>query len=304
MSDQPPSKKQKKSDDGTIEETEEQPMLLVLAGDKSGSGKSTVAMGILAGLLDAGLKPQELAYIKPVTQCEDVQLVCQFCEWKGIAHRGIGPVRFYEGFTRDVIDGKDTIGVNGRYELVRKAVATIGKGRKLVLVDGVGYPSVGSIAEISNAHMARALDFSPVLLVGRPGVGDAIDSTNLNKAWFEKFGVTVLGGCWNKVPTMSTYHPYEECVKYVTKYFQQAAPDFGNYGFIPLLSGLSQDEKNTTTESCMLRATREQLVMSPQQKERCEVLLKSLKEHLFTGRMLTDLTAYYSQKKKQTKENA
>ncbi len=29
-------------------------------------------------------------------QCEDVQLVLKFCEKNGIAHRGIGPIRFYQ----------------------------------------------------------------------------------------------------------------------------------------------------------------------------------------------------------------
>ncbi len=44
---------------------------------------------------------------------------------------------------------------------------------------GVGYPAVGSICGISNADSANALNAS-VLLVGKSGVGDAVDSFNLN----------------------------------------------------------------------------------------------------------------------------
>eukprot|EP00808_Paulinella_micropora_P022542 g47238.t1 len=296
---EPAPKKQKVSpaeankEQSSKNEDANRPMLLVLAGDKSGSGKSTISMGILAGLLDAGFKPSELAYIKPVTQCEDVQLVCQFCEWKRIDHRGVGPVRFYEGFTKEVIDGKDPVGDEGRYEQVRNSVAKIGTGKKIVLVDGVGYPAVGSCANISNAHIAKALNNSPVLLVGRPGLGDAIDSTNMHRAWFEKHGVQVLGACWNKIPIMSTYHPYEECKEYVVKYFKQNAPGFGCYGHIPSLESLAQENKPAVLESCMLRASKEQLAMKPEHKERCLALLATLKENLLTKQLLADLKKFH-----------
>jgi AAA domain len=56
-----------------------------------------------------------------------------------------------------------------------------------VIVDGVGYPSVGSICDLSNAHLAQALG-APVLLVGKSGVGDAVDSFNINTRFFESYG--------------------------------------------------------------------------------------------------------------------
>ena len=58
-------------------------------------------------------------------------------------------------------------------ELIASAVTAVrhlGEGKRLVIVDGVGYPSVGSICGISNAHVAAALH-CPVLLVGKHGVG-------------------------------------------------------------------------------------------------------------------------------------
>ena len=39
-----------------------------------------------------------------------------------------------------------------------------------------------------------------MLLVGKPGVGDAIDSYNLCAAVFEARGLPVLGGVFNKLP--------------------------------------------------------------------------------------------------------
>ena len=57
-------------------------------------GKTTVAMGLLHLFLKRGYKPSDLAYIKPCTQCEDVQIISKYCEKMGIQHQGIGPVIF------------------------------------------------------------------------------------------------------------------------------------------------------------------------------------------------------------------
>jgi len=80
---------------------------LFVSGDRSSVGKSTMCLGILGALIKAGVyQPSELAYIKPATQCQDVQLVSKFCEANGIAHRGVGPVVFYTGFTREYLKGE------------------------------------------------------------------------------------------------------------------------------------------------------------------------------------------------------
>ena len=60
-------------------------------------------------------------------------------------------------------------------------------GKRIVFVDGVGYPSVGSICNLSNADIAQALK-DPILLVGKSGVGDAVDSFNLSAKFFESYG--------------------------------------------------------------------------------------------------------------------
>lgn len=66
-------------------------------------------------------------------------------------------------------------------------IVTDSIGKRVVIVDGVGYPSVGSICNLSNAHIAQALG-SPVLLIGKSGVGDAVDSFNINAKYFESYG--------------------------------------------------------------------------------------------------------------------
>lgn len=81
--------------------------------------------------------------------------------------------------------------------------------RKVVVIDGVGYPAVGSICGVSNAEVAATLD-APVLLVGKSGVGDAVDSFNLNSCFFEARGVRVLGGVFNRLSTQGFYS-LEKC---------------------------------------------------------------------------------------------
>ena len=54
-----------------------------------------------------------------------------------------------------------------------------------------------SICGLSNANVALASK-APILLIGKSGVGDAVDSYNLNASYFESMGLTVMGGIFNK----------------------------------------------------------------------------------------------------------
>lgn len=110
----------------------------------------------------------------------------RFCQRLGVACRAIGPVVFYKGFTRAFLSGETETSA----ELLSKsaqAVSEISRGKRFVLIDGVGYPSVGSICGLSNADVAKASK-APVILIGKSGVGDAVDSYNLNATFFESYG--------------------------------------------------------------------------------------------------------------------
>ena len=133
---------------GPSMEDAEQAKRLFVSGDRSSVGKSTVCLGGLGALIESGLyQPAELAYIKPATQCEDVQLVTKYCEahgklrfWlnennfycpKGIAHRGVGPLVFYTGFTREVIRGECELSAEQMLEKIEDAVCAIARGKKV-----------------------------------------------------------------------------------------------------------------------------------------------------------------------------
>jgi len=229
-------------------------MRVLVAGDKSHSGKSTISLGLLSALLEAGFLPSELAYIKPATQCVSSTLTARYCEAKGIKYEHIGPLVFFRGCTRSKLDEMDEHGdskgasgvtdVGGSLtEQCAAAVERISKGKRLVIIDGVGYPSVGSIVGCSSADIAVACR-SPVLLVGKAGVGDAIDSFNLGACFFEARRIPVLGAIFNKLPPTGFYG-LKACSEYVRKYMRLARPRQSVYGLLPaseMLAGLAGEE--------------------------------------------------------------
>lgn len=248
---------------------------IFVAGDRSGSGKSTMAILILDALMKrCGISPDRLAYIKPCTQCQDVTLVEKFCESQGIPHRGLGPVRFVHGFTYEALDGDPAKSAENLLKEIESAVLEMANlpsnagEQRFVVVDGVGYPAVGSCCGISNAQVAARLNL-PVLLVGKPGVGDAIDSLNLNLAFFEKFGVIVRAVVFNKLKVANTEeeaiekgirHPLNVCSKYVTKYIKRELPHVEILGFVPESKALTDYNLKRGGKVCLIDQARAELL--------------------------------------------
>ena len=212
-------------------EGEEQALRIFVSGDRSQVGKSTVCLGLLGALLEQGHRPSDIAYIKPATQCETPQLVGRFCAARGIANCPIGPIVFYSGFTRAFLAG-ETASAGEMLSEVRQACDELGRGRKVLVIDGVGYPAVGSITRTSNATVARALG-APVLLVGKKGVGDAVDTYCLNRSLFALEGVPVLGAVFNRLVDDDSYYSLAKCRAAVGQWFEQAAQGQRAYGFLP-----------------------------------------------------------------------
>uniref|UniRef100_A0A7S4KWQ5 Uncharacterized protein n=1 Tax=Paramoeba aestuarina TaxID=180227 RepID=A0A7S4KWQ5_9EUKA len=231
--------------------------LLYVGGMQSSSGKSTCCLAILSFLLEHGYSPSDLAYIKPVTQCESLQPVTQFCHTHGIRHIDAGPVVFRSGVTYKFIEDNDPEAGKKRIERVVKAVHALAKGKKFVLVDGIGYASVGSNGSVSNAQIAKALN-APVLLVGKTGVGDAIDSMNLSRIYFHHYGCDVVGAIFSKVKLDCPRHTYDNCKKFVSMYFEKGhedgaaeerkEPPLKVFGFVPT----NKDLVREVEESCAL----------------------------------------------------
>jgi len=199
---------------------------LYVMGSESGVGKSTVCMGILAQLLAAGFNARQLAYIKPVTQCIAKQPVATFCEQTQVPCLDIGNLVFKPGFSRDFIDGL-TKSTDQLLSDVVSSILSIGKGKKVVIIDGVGDPSVGSVVGVSNVDVALSLHCS-VIFVGKPGIGAAIDNTVLCVSFMQYKGLSNIGIIYNKIPLVAL----AEIKKYVTKRLPELLPDITLLGFI------------------------------------------------------------------------
>ena len=184
---------------------------IYVMGSGSGAGKSTVCLGLLAQLITSGLTPSQLAYIKPVTQCIAKQTVALFCEHTKIPCIDIGNLVFRKGFSRDFIDGL----TKHSDELMADVVASIlaiGKDKNVVIIDGVGDPSVGSVVGVSNVDVALSLPCH-VLFVGKPGIGAALDNTVLCVSFMQHKGLTDIGIIYNKIPLSALCRNKKVCHK-------------------------------------------------------------------------------------------
>lgn len=208
---------------------------LYVMGVGSGAGKSTVCHGILAQLLTAGYAPGQLAYIKPMTQCLAKQPVAEFCQQAGIACRDIGNLIFKNGFSRDFVDGL-TPQADELLKEVLASVLEIGKGKALVIIDGVGDPAVGSIVGVANVDVALSLPCK-VIFVGKPGIGAAIDSAVLGVSFMEAKGLKDIGIIFNNIPL----EMLAGMTRYVSKRLPECLPDVTLLGFMPRQAAANTD---------------------------------------------------------------
>lgn len=246
---------------------------MFVAGTKTHVGKTTICLGILGHLLRRkDVRASDVAYIKPATQCEKPDLLHDWCKRMGVTYVGgsDAPLLFRKGFTRSYLDGKEKSASHWR-AMIRRRVDALCVGRKFVLIDGVGFPAVGSVVGCDNADVARA-SRAPVVIVGISGVGSAIDSFSLNASYFESRGVRVLGGVFNfGSPVETSYYRHDRCKTYISKWFERTwqarrGPDdrvldpqrsSGCFGVVPTVSsleGLRKRVDETSREDLASRA--------------------------------------------------
>ena len=240
---------------------------IFIAGDRSQVGKSSICLGLLGALLKSDkYTPTDLAYIKPATQCEQTQLVEEYCKHKGItACVPVGPIVYYKGFTRAFLKGETG---ESSQQLLQKATDAVDKlalNKKVVIIDGVGYPAVGSITGTDNASVAKVCGRSyslpnstdskndlrspvPVLLVGKSGVGDAVDSFNINATYFVHKNVPVIGAIFNKL-SLDGFYSLSNCKEAIDMYFSQSQPDRTAFGYIPEIPSLKNAREHVANNA-------------------------------------------------------
>ena len=210
-----------------------------MSGDRSSVGKSSICAAIIQCFINKQiLKASDIAYIKPMTQCLKATDVARYCLSNGIDCIPIGPIVFRKGYTSSVIAGEQGSKWH-RLQIIKSEIERLSQNKRLVIIDGVGYVSVGSVCNIDNADVAQLMNAFTLFII-RSGVGDAIDTTNLLLSYYEAkdaqyFRNKLLGVIYNFKQQNKT-HPIEECRKNVGKYFAANKPDLKLLGWIPPLS--------------------------------------------------------------------
>lgn len=174
---------------------------IYLAATGMNRGKTTVALGLFAALMDRG---HRIGFIKPVGQRtasvdgvpadEDAILVRSvFGLTDPLAT--MSPVHIPRGFTKAFIEGTVPDDLSPRIATAHRALAAT---HDLLLVEGTGHAGVGAVVGLSNAEVAARLR-APAVIISEGGVGRPIDEIVLNHALFAQRGVPVAGAIINKV---------------------------------------------------------------------------------------------------------
>jgi len=164
-------------------------------------GKTTSTLGLITGILEKGY---DVGYCKPVGQKhilvngqtvdKDVILFAEMLQFDVDATIH-SPVVMGRGFTKRFIDDPSAHDLHG--DIIRSA-ETLNKSHKLVVHEGTGHPGVGSVANVSNADVAKLLN-AGVVMVAEGGIGNTIDRLSLSLAKFNEYDVPILGVIINKV---------------------------------------------------------------------------------------------------------
>ena len=215
---------------------------IYVGATRQNRGKTVFCLGIIDALIKRGYK---VGFIKPVGQRyviynneqidEDAILVKQIfgcdCNLKDTS-----PIAIEKDFTKKYILGK----AKTKEELSKKIIEAfdrVSKNKDIVIVEGTGHAGVGGVFDLPNPYVAKILDLKAII-VSSGGIGKPIDEIILNKAFFEKEGVEVIGAVVNKVK-MEKYDKISELVKKGLS--RQGIRILGILPFVPLLSYLSMD---------------------------------------------------------------
>src|SRR6056297_2581627 len=164
-------------------------------------GKSTISFGMISYMLNNGYK---VGFMKPLGQRwknskwgkveEDVILIKEIFGLEEDPN-DMNPIVIEKGYTENYLS--KTIKPNLGKQILR-GYNNIEKNNDYVIIEGTGHAGVGSVLDHSNAKVASILD-SKVILLAKGGIGSTIDELELNRKFFERRGVEVIGVIINQV---------------------------------------------------------------------------------------------------------
>jgi BioD-like phosphotransacetylase family protein len=209
---------------------------LFIAATGQHCGKTTISLSLMHL---ARRRYGRVGYIKPIgPKCQqfgdvvvdkDAALMARiFGLEEHVAH--MSPLVLGRGATRQFLDGE--LCREWAAERISTACRELESHCDLLVIEGAGHGGVGSVVGLNNAEVAGLLD-APVVMVAGGGIGNVIDSVQLNLALYEKKGVDVRMLLINKLITEKR----AESLSYLSKYFD---PDgirvCGAFDYSPVLA--------------------------------------------------------------------
>lgn len=172
-----------------------------MAASSQHVGKTTCTLGLVSAFQHDGFN---VGYSKPVGQksleVDNLRVdkdTVLFADLLGfdMDPKLHSPVILGAGATTRFLDHPGEFNMQ---EDIRQAAIGLDRLHDIVIFEGTGHPGVGSVAGISNAHVAKLVK-APVIMVVEGGIGSTIDMLNMNLALFREEGVHILGVIVNKV---------------------------------------------------------------------------------------------------------
>ena len=164
-------------------------------------GKTTSTLGLINVLKSKGYN---VGYCKPVGQNhlningevvdKDVVLFAEILDME-IKAAWHSPVVIGSGITKAFLDHPEEFQFE---EDILRSHAYLKQKHEIVVFEGTGHPGVGSVADVSNADVARILG-AGVVMVAEGGIGSTLDRLSLSLARFQNYNIPILGIIVNKV---------------------------------------------------------------------------------------------------------
>lgn len=174
---------------------------IFVAASSQHVGKTTSTLGLVSSFMNRGYK---VGYCKPVGQKfldvqnlrvdKDTVLFADLINFN-IVPELHSPVLLGPGATENFLDNPETFDLK---EMILSAAKNLENANEISIFEGTGHPGVGSVANLSNARVAKLID-AGVIMVVEGGIGSTIDMLNMTLSLFREEKVPVIGVIVNKV---------------------------------------------------------------------------------------------------------
>lgn len=199
-------------------------------------GKTTISLSLMHL---AAKRYQRVGFIKPLgpkpimyqgrIMDKDAALTAEVCHLDEDLEY-MSPVVLQRGTTKSVLNGK--ICAEALCEQMVKATHELEKRCDFLIIEGAGHGGVGSVVGLNNASVARILG-APVLMIAGGGIGNVIDSVNLNLALYEREGAEVKMLLANKLIAEKR----QENLSFLQQAFADCPLEIaGGFNFSPILA--------------------------------------------------------------------